>query len=62
MRHLGQREFFGSNIAPYAEVRLLIEFSDGGDVRLREDSELGGPRCPDVVNCLTPLDLVPDDQ
>jgi hypothetical protein len=60
---LGERDFFGSQIAPLTQVRLLIEFEEGG-VILREDrapGAAGGPRCPEFNNCLVPLVLVPDD-
>jgi hypothetical protein len=60
---LGVREFFGSEIAPLSQVRLRIEFEDGG-VILREDrapGATGGPRCPEFNNCLAPLVLVPED-
>jgi hypothetical protein len=60
---LGEREFFGSEIAPLSQVRLRIEFEDGG-VILREDrapGAAGGPRCPEFNNCLAPLVLVQDD-
>jgi hypothetical protein len=62
--HLGNRFFSGSQIAPLAQVRLLIQFGDDGGVILREDRDsghVGGPRCPDPINCLVPLVLVPDD-
>jgi hypothetical protein len=58
---LGQQQFFGSQIAPLTQVRLLIEFEDG-EVILSEDraSGTGGPRCPDFNNCIPPLVLIPD--
>jgi hypothetical protein len=48
----------------YSPLRMLIEFDDAGEIRLREDREPGvtGPRCSDpVLNCLTPLVLQPVD-
>jgi hypothetical protein len=43
----------------YAPMRLLIEFSDGGEVVLREDRVLGveGPRCLGSTFCLPVLEL-----
>ncbi|MEK6191445.1 MAG: hypothetical protein AABM41_03860 [Chloroflexota bacterium] len=47
----------------FAEVRLLIEFDEAGEITLREDRVPGlqGPRCPDPVGyCPPPLLLRPD--
>jgi hypothetical protein len=43
-----------------AEVRIILDFDDDGQIILREDREPGvaGPRCPDPVNyCPPPLVL-----
>jgi len=43
-----------------AEVRIIIDFDDDGQIILREDREPGveGPRCPDAANyCPPPLVL-----
>ena len=45
----------------YSPMRLLIEFSDAGEVALREDRVLGveGPRCIGSTSCLPVMVLHP---
>jgi len=46
----------------FAEVRIIIDFDDDGQVILREDRTPGvqGPRCPDPISfCPAPLLLRP---
>jgi hypothetical protein len=46
-------------LRPYAPLRMLVEFDDGGGLVLREDRVAGviGPRCPILEYCPAPLVL-----
>jgi hypothetical protein len=60
--HVGPQPDFRAEVPIYAPVRLLIEFSDNGDIELLEDREPGSggePRCVDTGFCLPPMRLVP---
>ena len=58
---VGPHPDFGTSES-FAEVRIIIDFDDDGQIMLREDRVPGvqGPRCPDAVGyCPLPLLLRP---
>jgi hypothetical protein len=59
--HVGPQPDFRAEVPIYAPVRLLIEFSENGNIELLEDrapGEGGAPRCIEASNCLPPMHLV----
>jgi hypothetical protein len=66
MLHVGPVPAHAPLVPIYADVRLLIEFTDAGGIELREDRVpgvvTGGIRCIEQSFCFPPLILAPRDE